>query len=42
MAVVEHDFKTAGIDTVKAVFKIVIEESARIATKALLGHGAGS
>ena len=42
MALVKRDFKTAGIDTVKAVFRVALEESARIATKAVFGHGAGS
>lgn len=42
MALVTRDFKAAGIDTVKAIFRVALEESARIATKALFGHGAGS
>jgi hypothetical protein len=41
MVVVRRDFKTAGIDTVKAVFRVVLEESARVATEALFRHGAG-
>lgn len=42
MALVKRDFKTAGIDTAKAVFRAALEESARIAAQALFRHGAGT
>ena len=42
MALVKRDFKTAGIDTAKAVFRVALEESARIATQALVHHGTGT
>jgi hypothetical protein len=42
MALVKRDFKTAGIDTAKAVFRVALEESARIATQALFRHGTGT
>lgn len=39
MTVVKRDFKHAGIETVKAVFKAACEESAKLAVRALLFGG---
>lgn len=40
MAVVKRDFKHAGIETVKTVFRAVCEESAKLAVRAMLGGSA--
>jgi hypothetical protein len=39
MVVVKRDFKHAGIATVKAVFKAALDESAKLAVRALLTGG---
>jgi hypothetical protein len=42
MAVVKQKFKNAGIDTVKAVFKSMLEESAKMAVRAVVSGVTGS
>ena len=41
MAVIKRDFKHAGIDTAKTIFKVMLEESIKTATKAFVGCGPG-
>lgn len=36
MAVVKRDFKAAGIDTVKTVFRTILDESAKVAVRAFM------
>lgn len=42
MVVVRRDFKHAGIATVKAVFKAALDESAKLAVRALVSGGHGT
>jgi hypothetical protein len=41
MAVIKRDFKHAGIDTAKTIFKVMLDESIKTAVKAFVGGAPG-